>query len=885
MRRKKIDKNKILAAIFFMALSIFVFLSLVTYHPSDPVGFSNEPRYLKVRNLFGILGSTIAAPIFESTFGYGALIFPIMMIYLVISSFTRQKWHTILENLTKLLIVGFFTGLVLNLPEGLEQDGQFIHYYPGGFFSAKIIQFLIFFTGKFGTIFLLSISFILYILWILHDISFVVKFWRVTGNFFSSMAESMRGILKRLIKALKSEKKQKSGLEEIIEEESFEWESEPESEITELSEENGKFHIKAPVEPEAFDQMNQSELFKEEESLPPQSNRTDDISGIEKNKNDFPFIQKEYEDEIGTFPPDDEKTTIFQAPGGSQPGKEEELPSMGSGHFVEGELEEPEDLDNILLLKRVKQQKMDRLPTNNRMDFEVEKQAEEKEVDPEDFIQSQLKKFQFPSTDILRYDPQQEKKVTRQELQQNAELLIETLSHFNVEAKLVKVVEGPVVTQYQLKPAQGVKISKITVLQDDLALALRARGIRIIAPIPGKAAIGVEIPNRNRSTVFFKSMVRSEKFVQFEGALPIALGKTINGEVFCTDLAQMPHLLIAGATGTGKSVGLNVIIASLLYRLPPTDVKFVLIDPKRLEFALYEDLKKQYLAYCPELDEFVITEPDNAVLMLQSLIEEMEKRYSKLKEMGVRSVAEYNEKIKRFSKKELKEKFTYEHKHLPYLVVIIDELADLMLSSAKEIEEPIARLTQKARAAGIHLILATQRPSVNVITGIIKANFPVRIAYQVPQKIDSKVILDMSGAEQLIGKGDMLFKSPSFPKPIRIQTALITTEEVEKIVNHIKKQPYFPPYELELVKREEEVRLSAGANGYRDELFEQAKEIVILHQTASASLLQRKLRIGYARAASIIDQLEEAGIVGPPMGSKPRDVLIDKEAYLRGDIE
>ncbi|GAB4174231.1 MAG: hypothetical protein Kow00108_09140 [Calditrichia bacterium] len=872
MRRKKIEKNKIIAAIFFISLAVFLLLSLISYHVEDPIGFSNEPRFIEVKNWFGILGSTIAAPIFEWTFGYGALIFPLLLIYLVSCSFRKIKWNIIFDTSIKLFLLGFFTGILLSLPEGLNRNGAFLNYYPGGFFTANIVRLLIYFTGKFGAIFIVILSLILYILWALKDISFIVRFLNVVTSALEKVKLLLYKGFKTFTKLFAAKEKVDRDEDE---EKSFTEVTDEHDDIPELDSEINEAETVKPFEETASHDEEILEQVEEQEitasSVNPAQQKTGDSGN--RVRNIFTEDIPEKEDIIEQFPPPEE--------------------SNDSSH-LEFIKEEPvsadspsDDLDDILTLKRVKE-KEENPPLNTdpvTMDFEVEDQIKEEEVELDDFIKIQLRKFKFPSTDFLDYDASAEQKVTREELEHNAQLLVETLSHFNVEANLVKVVEGPVVTQYQLKPAQGVKISKITALQDDLALALKAKGIRIIAPIPGKAAVGVEIPNRNRSTVYFKSVIRSQKFAEFKGELPIVLGKTINGEVFYDDLTQMPHLLIAGATGTGKSVGLNVIIASLLYRLPPSDIKFILIDPKRLEFALYEDLKNHYLAYCPDLDEYVITEPDNAVLMLQSLIQEMEKRYNLLKEMAVRSIAEYNKKLKSISRKELKENYKHEHKHLPYLVVVIDELADLMLSSSREVEEPIARLTQKARAAGIHLILATQRPSVNVITGIIKANFPVRIAYQVPQKIDSKVILDVLGADQLIGKGDMLFKSPAFPKPIRIQTALLTTPEVEKIVKHIKKQPHFPPYTLELIKKDE---ATGGGNfsqsDYIDELFHQAKEIVILHQTASASLLQRKLRIGYARAASIIDQLEEAGIVGPPMGSKPRDVLIDKNDYLKGDV-
>lgn len=828
MKKKKVQKNNALVVLFFLILGIFLFLALVTYHPEDPVGFTNAPKFLKVKNIFGIVGSTIAGPLFTLTTGYGSLAIPLLIFYLVFAGLRNHPWKKIAENSLKLLVSGFLAGILLNLPEGIIHNGRYIDFYPGGYLSARIVQLLIIFSGKFGTIFITLIAITFFVLWLMKDISPLIR----AAQFVLALLRRMiriGGYPYRLLASWWERRKLSAEEAEYLEVDEQEIEEEEESRFS--------------------DEEEMEEYLPGETVMVP-------IEGTEEKEDQSEYLLPP-EEEIEEFPPPGEKTPVFFQENSDQP-------------------------DDPLLLKRVKLQM--RAESQPPLQFELEKQVEEKEVELEDFIQSQLRKYEFPPTEILFYEEGNEKRVTRDELEQNARLLIETLSHFNVEASLVKVVEGPVVTQYQLKPAEGVKISRITSLQDDLALALRARGIRIIAPIPGKAAIGVEIPNRNRSTVYFKSAIRSQRFAEFSGALPIALGKTINGEVFVEDLAQMPHLLIGGATGTGKSVGLNVIISSLLYRLPPTDVKFILIDPKRLEFSLYEDLKDHYLAFCPELDEYVITEPENAVLMLQSLAEEMEKRYLLLKEMGVRSIAEYNEKIKRYTRKELQEQFQHDHHHLPYLVVVIDELADLMLTSAREVEEPIARLAQKARAAGIHMVLATQRPSVNVITGIIKANFPVRIAYLVSQKIDSKVILDMSGAEQLIGKGDMLFKSPAFPKPIRVQTALITTDEVEQIVQHIRKQPKFPPYTIELIKKDDGADVRLGGYDYRDELFEQAKEIVILHQSASASLLQRKLRIGYARAASIIDQLEQAGIVGPPSGSKPREVLIDKERFLKGEV-
>ncbi len=509
--------------------------------------------------------------------------------------------------------------------------------------------------------------------------------------------------------------------------------------------------------------------------------------------------------------------------------------------------------------------------TPDQLGFEVQEAHQEKELDYDALIRDSLSKYQFPSTDLLIEQDDKKLHMSEEELKTNARLLEETLGQFGVRAVVNRVVEGPVITLYEVKPAQGVKISQIVALADDLALAMRAKGIRMIAPIPGKAAIGIEIPNREPSTVYFRSLVRSETFINFQANLPLGVGKTISGEVYCADLTKMPHLLIAGATGSGKSVGINTMISSLLYRIPPSDLKFVMIDPKKLELSIYTKLKDHYLAYSPELDEIIVTHPQNAIMILRSVVNEMESRYDKLAAMGVREITHFNRKIEEY-KQNGETSDTY--RKLPYLVVVIDELADLILSATREVEEPITRLAQMARAVGIHLIMATQRPSVDILTGLIKANFPARVAYQVATRPDSKVILDMFGAEKLIGNGDMLFMPPGKMKPLRLQNPLITTDEVERIIKHIRRQPKFPPYELKLYHTREK---GPGTSKVfeRDELFEKAKDIVIHYQQGSVSLLQRKLKIGYARAARIMDELEEAGIVAPPnQEGKARDVLV-----------
>lgn len=495
----------------------------------------------------------------------------------------------------------------------------------------------------------------------------------------------------------------------------------------------------------------------------------------------------------------------------------------------------------------------------------------------EDFVEEKLENYKYPEVELL-IEPTQEEfdVIPNEELTENGRLLQAKLLKFGIEVEKVFATPGPVVTLYELVPAADVKLSKIESLQDDIALAMKAKGIRMIIPIPGKGTVGVEIPNKKAQLVRIRSLLSSQKFNDSKKSLPVAFGKTIDGEVFIDDLAKMPHLLIAGATGSGKSVGINTIIASLLYKLHPSDLKFVMVDPKKIELSLYSKLKKHFLATSTDINESIITSPSNAVSVLKSVESEMENRYDKLANAGVRNIEAYNQK---YAESKLKDNDVIRHKKMPFIVVIIDELADLMITAKREIEEPIARIAQMARAVGIHLIVATQRPSVDVITGVIKANFPVRIAYQVASKIDSRTILDMGGADQLLRNGDMLYLSSASSKPIRIQNAFITTDECEKIAEYIEVQQGFTkPYLLPSII--EKKSFSFGGEDDRDELFEEAAKLIFKLQQCSTSTLQRRLKLGYARAARIVDQLEEAGIVGPKNGSNAREVLVTDEEEL-----
>jgi S-DNA-T family DNA segregation ATPase FtsK/SpoIIIE len=522
--------------------------------------------------------------------------------------------------------------------------------------------------------------------------------------------------------------------------------------------------------------------------------------------------------------------------------------------------------------------KNDFIKTNDEV-FVIEKSKDEATVEENlaarlvaDFVlfdpKLELSNYKFPTIDLLKEYASVGITINQEELEDNKNNIVETLRNYKIEIAQIKATVGPSVTLYEIVPEAGIRISKIKSLEDDIALSLSALGIRIIAPIPGKGTIGIEVPNKNPTMVPMKTVIASAKFQEAEMELPIALGKTISNETFVFDLAKMPHLLMAGATGQGKSVGLNAVLTSLLYKKHPAEVKFVLVDPKKVELTLFNKIERHYLAKLPDSEDAIITDNSKVINTLNSLCIEMDNRYSLLKDAMVRNIKEYNEKFKQ-------RKLNPEHGHqfLPYIVLVVDEFADLIMTAGKEVETPIARLAQLARAIGIHLIIATQRPSVNVITGMIKANFPARIAFRVTSKIDSRTILDSGGADQLIGRGDLLFSNGN--DLIRVQCAFVDTPEVEKIVDYIGSQKaYANAFMLpEYVGDESSVKLDIDISE-RDSMFRDAAEIIVTAQQGSASLLQRKLKLGYNRAGRLIDQLEAAGIVGPFEGSKARSVNI-----------
>ena len=488
----------------------------------------------------------------------------------------------------------------------------------------------------------------------------------------------------------------------------------------------------------------------------------------------------------------------------------------------------------------------------------------------------ELSNFKLPDIDALNSYDELKVEIDHEELKAKKDQIVTTLEHYNIKIEKIRATIGPTVTLYEIVPAPGVKISKIKNLEDDIALSLAALGIRIIAPIPGKGTIGIEVPNKRPQIVSLKEVLKSPKFTDSKMDLPIALGKTISNEVFVADLAKMPHLLIAGATGQGKSVGINTILMSLLYKKHPAELKLVLVDPKRVELPIYADIEKHYLAKLPGEADAIITDTTKVIHTINSLCIEMDNRYGLLQKARVRNLKEYNSK---FIDRKLNPNDG--HKYLPFIVLIIDEFADLIMTAGKEVELPIGRLAQLARAVGIHLIVATQRPSVKIITGLIKANFPARLAFKVTSNVDSRTILDGKGAEQLIGRGDMLL-SVGGTSMIRLQCAFVDTPEVEDVIKEISSQQGFPtPYLLPEYKGDEDgTGTSSLSWSDLDPMFEDAARLVVSSQQGSTSMIQRRLSLGYNRAGRIMDQMEALNIVGPAQGSKPREVLFFSETEL-----
>ena len=817
-KRKNDQKNYTREAVSFIliALAIILFLSIISYDRADDPNLKIDKNSIEINNLIGPAGAAVADPLMKYTLGYPVLFLPVLLMMIGVRLFRNVSLGTNLRPMIMLSVWAFFLSVVIAMPESLETYGKIREYYPSGLLGGATASFLTIYLGNFGAVLILTAVFFALLVFSMH-LDLMQLLSRIQAVYRQNLLK-----LKEAYTGWQDERKEKKK-RAFLEKSRLK----PEPEI---------------VKERAPDiRTADAPLPAKREPAPPVQPRSPEKPPSPPPPAEKPMIKTTLEEVLRRAENEEADTTLIRNSAGPLP-----APEAGqTAAQTEGE------------------------ETAADMSFEVMEEAKVEELDYDRLVKESIARYEFPSVDLLDNVPMDDTQVTHEELKSNAAQLERKLMDFGLEVRVIRVTAGPVITLYELQPAPGVKVSQIVALANDLALAMEARGIRMVAPIPGKAAIGIEIPNRQPQTVYLKPLIRSETYVNAKHILPLALGKTINGEVYCADLTKMPHLLIAGSTGSGKSVGINTVIASILYRIDPGKVKFVMIDPKKIELSLYKKLSEHYLVWRTDLDEEVITKPSNAVSILNTLVLEMETRYDKLAHMGVRNIEDYNMRIRQGGPRIKEEKL----QQLPYIIIIIDELADLMMVAAKEVENPIARLTQMARAVGIHLILATQRPSVDVITGVIKANFPARIAYMVTTRADSKTILDMNGAEQLLGNGDMLYQPPGEPRPIRLQNPLITTAEIERLIAHIRKQPKFPHYSLPQ-PAESRHDIFDGSNGGGDDLYEAAKEIVVHHQQGSISLLQRRLKIGYSRAARLIDEMEEEGVVGPADGSKPRQVYL-----------
>ena len=768
----------------------------------------------RINNLLGIAGAYVANVSIESLFGYFIFIIPSVVVIIGWTLFRRKPMYkpaTISVYL--ILLMTFLAGAagLIRILAGPERLSGAYCGATGNFISSVFYYGL----GSIGAsiVFIVALGLTVMLLVdgnILKSLARLKLLWEKIKEKFRKEKEDLT-TEKEEKKLKKEEKKEESAIEEAIRKES-----------ERIKRAKGKVNGEEPV-------------IKDTEINRPRA----DVRKTEQKH--VPEPAEMEEDEIAEEPAEEKKA----------PKKKKDLSSL----LVE-------------VPKKTEASETDINPENSN-ELDGVEGAEE-----DDFVEEKLEGYKNPTLDLLEEPSKEENEViSDEELKHNGRLLQEKLLKFGIEIIDIAATPGPVVTLYELVPAPEVKLSKIESLQDDIALAMKARGIRMIIPIPGKGTVGVEIPNSKSQMVRVKSVLASVKFKDSTKKLTVAFGKMIDGEIYVDDLSKMPHVLIAGATGSGKSVGINTIIASLLYKMHPSDLKFVMIDPKKIELSLYSKLRNHFVATSNDINESIVTSSQNAVSILKSVEMEMEQRYDKLANAGVRNIDSYNEK---YAQGKLKNNEVIRHRKMPYIVVIIDELADLMITAKRDIEDPIARIAQMARAVGIHLIVATQRPSVDVITGVIKANFPVRVAYQVASKIDSRTILDMSGADQLLRNGDMLYLSSASPKPIRIQNAYISTEECEKLVDYISAQKgYSKPYLLPSILNKK------GKGGFYgddwDEMFQEAARLILKLQNCSTSTLQRRLKLGYARAARIVDQMEGAGIVGPNQGAKGREILVTED--------
>ena len=804
--------------ILFICLAVFLSFALITYLVSFFSGHYQEwgnqifDKNIKIENRTGSSGVFLAQTLIKESFGIGAFFFVYLLtlIGLHLTETARIKMWSVWKY--ALLCLVWLPLFFAYIASYAPKCAIF-----GGAVGLWLNTILTSYVGKVGVIIILAFLFLI----------FAVYQFNLTLNYFKNLREK-REEKRRHQAALLAEK-------QIMEQLEREQEN-----MTDNGED---------IDPDFIDDE------EEEHRLPPVTSFTKDPSFEIVNPDDNG--QQTPKDNVFFQPQDNPEPENTQHP--------EVIPSNEAKpkDAVAEKKNEPENKVELVIEKTPEEETVEK-PKN------MEHHTIDTPFDP----RYELRDFKFPTLDMLNDYGDKKSEINEEELNANKNKIVETLGNYGIAIDKIKATIGPTVTLYEIVPAAGIRISKIKNLEDDIALSLAALGIRIIAPIPGKGTIGIEVPNSKPDTVSMRSVLSSEKFQKAKFALPCAIGKTISNETYVFDLAKMPHILMAGATGQGKSVGLNAIVASLLYSKHPSELKFVMVDPKKVELTLYNRIERHYLAKLPDSEDAIITDVKKVVRTLNSLCIEMDQRYDLLKAAECRNIIEYNEKFK--ARKLLP---TEGHRYLPYIVLVVDEFADLIMTAGREVEAPIARLAQLARAIGIHLIIATQRPSVNIITGSIKANFPARIAFRVISAVDSKTILDQSGANQLIGRGDMLLSTGN--DLVRLQCAFIDTPEVEVITDFIGSQRgYAEPFLLPEVPDEEGENIDIEDDGERDSLFEEAAHIVVQTQQGSTSMIQRKLKLGYNRAGRIIDQLEAAGIVGPFSGSKSREVKVANEFAL-----
>ena len=832
----KDGKTKRIIGILFICLAVYLFIAMLSYFFSFFGGNHQEFGYqifsekIQLENRTGRLGAFLSQTLIKESFGIGSFFFVYLLsiIGLTLTDNARIKmwslWKYALVCLVWLPL--FFAFIAVSAPQCAIFGGA-----VGQWLNTLLNQYV----GKAGTILILVFLFLV----------FAVYQFNLTFNHIKQLREKREAELRHQA-ALAAEQRIKEELEREKQNSNHGEDLDPDDDITDPDEEE--------------DDPNTS-------NLPPVTSYTKSPElEIVNNENETSNAPKE-------------NTFIKPQNSGNQPIEVTTTPDnpvISVATIVEPVTDNKPKVTVQQDNETEAESKVELVIEDTPKEETVEqpKNMEHHTIDTPFDPRYELRDFKFPTLDMLNDYGDKKSEINSEELEANKNKIVETLANYGIAIDKIKATIGPTVTLYEIVPAAGIRISKIKNLEDDIALSLAALGIRIIAPIPGKGTIGIEVPNSKPETVSMRSVLASEKFQNSKFALPCAIGKTISNETYVFDLAKMPHILMAGATGQGKSVGLNAIIASLLYSKHPSELKFVMVDPKKVELTLFNRIERHYLAKLPDSEDAIITDVKKVVRTLNSLCIEMDTRYDLLKQAECRNIIEYNEKFK--SRKLLP---TEGHRFMPYIVLIVDEFADLIMTAGREVESPIARLAQLARAIGIHLIIATQRPSVNVITGSIKANFPARIAFRVISAVDSKTILDQSGANQLIGRGDMLLSTGN--DLVRLQCTFIDTPEVKEVTEFIGAQRGYPEaFMLPEVPEEEGEAVDIDDEGERDSLFEEAARIVVQTQQGSTSMIQRKLKLGYNRAGRIIDQLEAAGIVGAFSGSKSREVKVRDEFAL-----